>query len=94
MSTGWATQFEAAGADRRYSVSVGKLRYRVLLEAERESGFHAYMPELPGVHTFGRSREEALKQVEDAARLYLEDLRAGGEDPPQPAEETHISLSA
>jgi antitoxin HicB len=69
-------------------------RYRVLLEAEREGGFHAYLPELPGVHSHGDTREQALENVEDAARLYLADLKAEGEEPPPPAEETHIRLSA
>jgi predicted RNase H-like HicB family nuclease len=75
-------------------MSMADLRYRVLLKVERDGGFHAYMPELPGVHSHGRSREEALKNVEDAAKLYLADLKAEGEEPPQPAEETRISLSA
>lgn len=73
---------------------MAEFRYRVLLEAEHDGGFHAYMPEMPGVHSHGRTREQALQQVEDAATLYLADLRAEGEEPPAPAEETHISLSA
>lgn len=69
--------------------------YRVLLEAEQDGGFHAYMPELPGVHTYGRTRGEALDHVTEAAELYLEDLRAEGEEiPPGPIEETQIRLSA
>lgn len=73
---------------------MAQLRYRVLLEVERDGGFHAYMPELPGVHSHGSSREQALQHVEDAAKLYLADLIAEGEEPPAAAEETHISLSA
>lgn len=71
-----------------------RLTYRVLLEAERNGGFHAYVPELVGVHSHGRTREEALEHVEDAAKLYLADLKAEGEEVPVPAEEAYVSLTA
>lgn len=35
--------------------------------------WHAYCPELSGCHTFGSTKEEALKNLKDAALLYLED---------------------
>ena len=35
--------------------------------------WHAYCPELAGCHTFGATKEEALKNLKDAALLYLED---------------------
>lgn len=35
--------------------------------------WHAYCPELKGCHTFGATKEEALKHLKDAAMLYLED---------------------
>ena len=73
---------------------MAELKYRVLLEAETDGGFHTYMPELPGVHSYGPTREEALQFVEDAAKLYLADLKAEGEQPPAPAEEREIRLSA
>lgn len=73
---------------------MAEVRYRVLLEAERDGGFHAYMPELVGVHSHGRTREEALDHVEAAAKLYLADLKAEGEEAPPPAEEMYVSLSA
>jgi predicted RNase H-like HicB family nuclease len=39
-------------------------------------GFHAWSPELPGCHTYGANRTEALANLKDAVRLYLEDVRA------------------
>jgi len=39
-----------------------------------ESGFHAWSPELPGCHTFGATRAEALANLKDAVQLYLEDV--------------------
>lgn len=35
--------------------------------------FHAYCPELPGCHTFGTTKEEALENLKEAVLLYLED---------------------
>jgi predicted RNase H-like HicB family nuclease len=37
-------------------------------------GFHAWSPELPGVHTHGTSRAQALANLKDAVRLYLNDV--------------------
>ncbi len=35
--------------------------------------FHAWSPELPGTHTHGATRAEALTNLKDAVRLYLDD---------------------
>ena len=35
--------------------------------------WHAYCPELKGCHTFGSTKEEALKNLKDAVMLYIED---------------------
>jgi predicted RNase H-like HicB family nuclease len=36
--------------------------------------FHAWSPELPGCHTHGHTRAEALLNLKDAVRLYLDDV--------------------
>jgi predicted RNase H-like HicB family nuclease len=36
--------------------------------------FHAWSPELPGVHTHGASRAIALRNLKDAVALYLDDV--------------------
>ena len=35
--------------------------------------FHAYSKELKGCHTFGKTPEEALKNLKETIALYLED---------------------
>ncbi len=35
--------------------------------------WHAYCPELKGCHTFGSTKQEALKNLKDAVMLYMED---------------------
>lgn len=42
------------------------------LEKDGEQ-WHAFCPELKGCHTFGETKEEALKNLKDAVLLYLED---------------------
>ncbi|HEY2069434.1 MAG TPA: type II toxin-antitoxin system HicB family antitoxin [Rhizomicrobium sp.] len=37
-------------------------------------GFHAWSPELPGCHSHGVDRAEALANLKDAVRLYLDDV--------------------
>jgi predicted RNase H-like HicB family nuclease len=36
--------------------------------------FHAWSPELPGTHTHGATRAQALSNLKDAVRLYLDDV--------------------
>lgn len=38
------------------------------------SDYHAWSPELPGCHTHGHTRAEALINLKDAVRLYLDDV--------------------
>jgi predicted RNase H-like HicB family nuclease len=35
--------------------------------------WHAFCPELPGCHTFGHTKQEALLHLKNAVLLYLED---------------------
>ena len=39
-----------------------------------EPGFHAFCPSLPGVHTYGLTKEEAVDNVKDAIMAYLVSL--------------------
>jgi predicted RNase H-like HicB family nuclease len=48
------------------------MKLRVVLEPSDEGGFAAFVPALPGCISEGDSREEALSNIEEAIRLYLE----------------------
>ena len=40
---------------------------------EADAGeFHAWIPELPGCHTHGRTIKETIKNLKEAMLLYLE----------------------
>jgi len=44
----------------------------VQLEQCAEGGYHAWAPSLPGCHTEGDTREEALLRAREATALYLD----------------------
>ena len=61
---------------------MASLRYTVILEPEEVGGYHAFCPALKGLHTHGDTLEEAIANAREAIQLYLDDLRACGEEVP------------
>ena len=61
-------------------------KIRVRLEPD-EGGFHVWVPALPGCHSWGRTKEEALANIKEAAALYLESMIAHGEPIPVESQE-------
>ena len=55
------------------------MRYTVILQRESDGRYVATVPALPGCVSQGDTREEALKNIREAAELYIEDVRACGE---------------
>jgi predicted RNase H-like HicB family nuclease len=49
-----------------------------VFEPEAQGGYHAYAPELPGLHTQGESLEEATANAVEALELYIEGMREEG----------------
>jgi len=49
-----------------------------VFEPQVDGGYHAYTPELPGLHTQGDSLEDATANAEEALALYVEGLREEG----------------
>ncbi len=47
------------------------MRYKVIVE-ESEEGFAVSVPGLPGCHSQGDTEQEALQNIADAIREYLE----------------------
>ncbi len=44
----------------------------IILEAQEDGGFTAYVPSLKGCISEGETKEEALKNIKEAIELYLE----------------------
>jgi antitoxin HicB len=52
---------------------------------DRDNGFIAIAPDLPGCSAFGETREEALKELEPAIDAWIETAIAAGEPVPEPS---------
>lgn len=60
------------------------LHYPVTLVSEKEGGYTAFVPDLPGCVTVGETVEEALEMIKDARRLWLETAYEHGDRIPLP----------
>lgn len=69
------------------------MRYTVILQKEEDGGYVATVPVLPGCVSEGDTREEALKNIEEAIEVYLEDVRAAGESVPIEDERAFVEIA-
>lgn len=65
------------------------MKYMVVVE-KSESGFGAYVPDLPGCIAAGQSREEVLRLIKEAIELHIESLQETGEPVPQPSSVSEV----
>mgnify|MGYP000237728568 CR=1 FL=1 len=62
-----------------------KLPYRMeIVEDQAEGGYTVSFPELPGCITCGETIESALKNAEDAKKIWLEAVLEDGGEVPEP----------
>ena len=62
-----------------YTPSVAEpIEVEFIFEPQEEGGYHAYAPDLPGLHTQGETLEEAIANAEEALELYVEGLQEEG----------------
>ncbi|HUV44214.1 MAG TPA: type II toxin-antitoxin system HicB family antitoxin [Dehalococcoidales bacterium] len=54
------------------------MKYTVIIEEGRESGYMAHVPVLRGCVSQGETREEALKNIKEAMEAYVEALLDDG----------------
>ena len=50
------------------------LEYNVIFTAESEGGYSAFVPDLPGCVSQGKTFEESKKNIKEAIELYLEEV--------------------
>jgi len=65
------------------------MRYLVVVE-KSQTGFGAYVPDLPGCVAVAETREEALRLIREGIELHIEDLRQSGEPVPEPTSQSEV----
>lgn len=55
------------------------MKYRILVEQDEDGIFVAECPSLPGCISQGKTREEAISNIQDAIKGYLESLKKHNE---------------
>ena len=64
------------------------MKFRVVVEQDEDGVFVASVPSLPGCHSQGKTRAEAMANIREAMAVYVESLKAHGDPiPPGIAEE-------
>ena len=59
------------------------MKYTVIVE-KSESGYGAFVPDLPGCIAVGEDREQTLRLLDEAVAFHIEGLRAQGLPVPPP----------
>ncbi len=54
------------------------MKYTVIIEQGRESGYVAYCPALKGCISQGETKADALKNIKEAMEVYIEALVGDG----------------
>ena len=68
------------------------MKYRVIVEQDEDGVFVAEAPALPGCISQGATRAEALANIKDAVRGYLESLEKHGDPVPPPIVEEIVEV--
>ena len=69
------------------------MKYRILIERDEDGFFVAECPSLPGCISQGQSRAEALDNIQDAIKGYIESLRKHDEPVPPAIDEEIIEVA-
>jgi antitoxin HicB len=69
------------------------MKYRILIEQDEDGMFVAECPSLPGCISQGRNRNEAVENIQDAIRGYLQSLKKHNEPIPPSIEEEIVEVA-
>jgi len=69
------------------------MKVRILIEQDEDGIFIAECPSLPGCVSQGKTRSEAVKNIQDAIRGYLESLKKHNEPIPPSIDEEIVEVA-
>lgn len=70
------------------------MKYRVIIEQDDKGFFTAEVPSLPGCISQGKTREDAVKNIQDAIQGYIASLEKHNEPVPPPIREELVEVYA
>ena len=70
------------------------MRYTVVLEQEADGGYVVTVPALSGCVSQGDSRADALANIREAIKLYVQDCRDAGDPIPTEAGKEFVEVEA
>ena len=68
------------------------MKYRVIVETDEDGMYAAECPTLPGCVSQGKTRQEALKNIKDAIKGYLQSLKKHNEPIPHSIFEEMVEI--
>ena len=68
------------------------MKYRIIIEEDEGRMFVAECPALPGCISQGKTRKEALANIKDAIKGYLESLKKHNEPVPPSVYEEMVEI--
>ena len=68
------------------------MKYRVIIQQDEDGIFVAEVPSLPGCISQGKTRREAVANIQEAIQAYIESLRKHNEPIPPPITEEFVEL--
>jgi predicted RNase H-like HicB family nuclease len=69
------------------------MKVRILIEQDEDGIFVAECPSLPGCVSQGKTRSEAVQNIQDAIRGYLESLKRHNEPIPPSIDEEIVEVA-
>jgi predicted RNase H-like HicB family nuclease len=69
------------------------MKFRVLIELDEDGAFVAEVPSLPGCISQGKTRDEAVRNAQEAITAYLESLKAHGDPIPPSIDEEIVDIT-
>jgi predicted RNase H-like HicB family nuclease len=70
-----------------------QMKYRIIIEEDEDRTFAVECPSLPGCISQGKTRKEAIENIQDAIRGYLECLNKHDEPIPPPIDEEIVEVA-
>jgi len=70
-----------------------QMKYRIIIEEDEDRTFAVECPSLPGCISQGKTRKEAIENIQDAIRGYLESLNKHDEPIPPPIDEEIVEVA-